>query len=334
MEVNNTLNKNYYIICPGNCGSGGPDALHQLYYYLKQLVSNVYLVYVVGKKQVYPAYKKYNPQIIDFNLIEDKEENILIVPESLTKFLKGFKNIKKIVWWLSVYNYGHTNFMTKLSLFVKSIIFSKSIKELKYAFKRKVSLKKLASINNYVASKYANVFLLSKNIKSSYLIEPLGKDFLDYFTIDVYKNKRENVVLYNPKKGFEITKQIISANPDMTFIPLINYSSLDLIKLMSTAKLYIDFGHFPGPERLPKESALFGCNVLVRKTGASINDFDVNIPNKYKLTDIDISNISKIITNMLENYDSDFEDFNTYRTQILNLESNFIKSINELLISL
>ena len=51
------------------------------------------------------------------------------------------------------------------------------------------------------------------------------------------------------------------------------------------AKLYIDLGEFGGPERIPKEAVYFGCNIIVANHNAAANDFDVAIPQEYKIDD-------------------------------------------------
>ena len=93
-------------------------------------------------------------------------------------------------------------------------------------------------------------------------------------------------------------------------------------------KLYVDFGNFPGPERLPKEAVYNGANILVAYKNAAKNDFDIAIPEQYKIKDYNNEElVVKLIKEMLTNYDKQYNDFEKFRVQIDKLESNFIVAI-------
>jgi len=90
------------IFCPPQKVTGGPEALHQLSDKLIRLGNrNVFMFYLPKKKNAKPQnYSVYNTQEID--TIEDRQENILIIPESMTFLVKEYPKSQKIIWWLSV----------------------------------------------------------------------------------------------------------------------------------------------------------------------------------------------------------------------------------------
>ena len=101
------------------------------------------------------------------------------------------------------------------------------------------------------------------------------------------------------------------------------------MKMYQKAKVYMDFGTFPGAERIPKEAVINGCCIITGKYGASAFYKDVPINDEYKI-DAKEENIDKIILSikdLFDNYDEKIKDYEEYRNTVLNLENNFIKQI-------
>ena len=46
-------------------------------------------------------------------------------------------------------------------------------------------------------------------------------------------------------------------------------TSKEVQELLSKCKVYIDFGHFPGKDRVPREAAMCNCCIITGKYGAS-----------------------------------------------------------------
>ena len=99
------------------------------------------------------------------------------------------------------------------------------------------------------------------------------------------------------------------------------------------AKLYVDFGPFPGAERIPKEAALFGCCIITGRNGASNYYGDVPIPDEYKFADYmsQTDVIIEKIRDVLKYYDVCKSNFENYRKMVLALEENFMNSLKECL---
>ena len=91
------------------------------------------------------------------------------------------------------------------------------------------------------------------------------------------------------------------------------------------AKVYLDFGFFPGPEKLVKEAALCGCNIITSDRGAAKNDVDILIPKEFKfdMEKDDYKDIACLAYDMLKNYQNYNEMFDGYRNKIKTLSDNF-----------
>ena len=99
----------------------------------------------------------------------------------------------------------------------------------------------------------------------------------------------------------------------------------ELINLIQSAKLYIDFGNHPGKDRLPRECAINGCCIITGKKGSAAFFEDIPIKNKYKFLDNDksIPDIVATIRWSLKNYEQATTDFDDYRKKISNEKKIF-----------
>lgn len=320
-----SYNKTIYIFCPANRETGGPEALHQLRYYMEVVNLNAFLVYLDVKKDLEPTpgrYKIYEPKFKNIEDVIDIESNIIIVPESNTILLRNYSYMRKCIWWLSVSFYDHLppqrNIRNAVKVFLG--IRDKEIRPPGYPIK---------DCLNLCASKYTYEFLKKQRVKGlKFLIEPISKQFLDYQPTD--NPQRDNVILYNPSKPSKIMTQLLEYD-GFQFKPLRGYTPTELIDVYCRAKLYIDFGDFGGPERIPKEAVFFGCSILVGRKNAAKNDFDVAISDKFKIKKYNnLEVVKKNIKYMLDNYETNVSDFEFFREKIKNLEINFKKQIEEI----
>ena len=336
-----------YVLIPYGLVTGGPDALHQLVYYLNNLEFSVCAVYLgASKNEEIP--KQYKTYIKDYSLIDeviDDKDNIIVIPEFISYFKKDFKKSRVFIWWLSVdYNLNKTSFFYKMFFFFtiplrliknrrkgyRGILsnFKNAIKKEKYSFKNETN-----NVAHLCASYYAYDYVSSRSKNRFYLcIEPISKFFLEKSSDGISYSNREDIVLYNPAKCGEFVEKIIERAPNIKFVALKGMSQSQLIDYYKKAKVYIDFGPFPGAERMPKEAVLFGCTILTGKNGASAFYGDVPISDNYKI-ESKIENITLIISKigyMIENYESIILDFEDYKNTVLKLEDNFINQLKEI----
>ena len=318
-------NTKIFVACPGNTATGGPELLHQLVYELNNLGLNSYMFYYSKSKKnpVHAAYEEYkNPYVLS---IEDNKENVFIVPETRTRLIYDYDQIQKVIWWLSLDNYyeviGQYNFLKK----IKKILLQKVGLLRVYRFENN-------NIFHLVQSEYVKQHLEVKNIsKIFYLSDYLNDIFIEQ-QLKKIKISKENIVLYNPEKGYEFTSKLINKSDDIKFIPIENMTRNEVANILSRAKVYIDFGHHPGKDRLPREAAISGCCVITGKRGSAGYYEDVPIEDEFKFEDNsdNIRRILKKIKNCFLEYDSNSEKFNFYRKKIKNEQDIFISDITDI----
>lgn len=333
-----------YVACDPSLVSGGPELLHQLCYHLRMSVGLDSKMYYCGKfleSQVLNEYSCYNnPVAVD---IIDQKNNILIVPEvyNLMCIFSKFSNIKKVIWFLSVDNYYLSRYkmshffvkrvMNKLSniCFKKKIfdieIFSGLVKRINISNDHFVQSADLIMTNSYRGLDY----LAECGYSAVYLSEYLNDAFLNDVSFDIPK---KNIVVYNPRKGIDFTKQIIEKMHHVQFVPVQDMSRNDVIRLLSEAKLYIDFGNHPGKDRLPREAAMMGCCVITGKEGSAGNFRDVPIQDQFKFKNDEKSlpSIMQAIDDCLINYSFRVRDFEYYRSTIRAEKNIFISDLKSI----
>jgi len=352
-------NTKIFVACLANVSTGGPELLHQLAYHLRKDLNIDAFMYYYNfdenkfKNPVHREYEKYdNPFVTNLNEVEDIEKNIIIVPEVRDgiNLLQHFKNIRKGVWFLSVDNYYLTK-LTKKDFFIPRainkiarILFKKPL--INFDITSKEILKKLEEKCDYrtdLLLKLADFYMTNsyRGLKWFSDLKPL------YYLPDYYVNIRfieescslnlnnkKNIVAYNPKKGFSFTKKIIKFANDIVFVPIENMTREEVLNLLKESKVYIDFGHFPGPERIPKEAAILGCCVITSKRGCAAFFEDVPIPDEYKFEDKEenIPNIVGKIKDCFENYEERYKDFEHYREVIKNGPQRFIEDLKKIFV--
>jgi len=90
--------KYIYVLAPANTSTGGPEALHQLAYTIKNNTkyNNVFMYYGKGssKNSIHKNFVKYNLPVA--NEIIDHSKNLIIVSELYTdiSFLNNYNKIK------------------------------------------------------------------------------------------------------------------------------------------------------------------------------------------------------------------------------------------------
>lgn len=300
-----------YLTTSNNVVTGGVEATYQLYYTLKRLGFNAKLLLL--NPQIHPqfhsnwldlhkhsftknypdVYKKYQIDVNDLVYeVEDNSNNFFLAPEIYPDMLSTFNQIQKGIWWLSVDNGigpDQRNFLNE---------------------------RNTPDLWHFYQSEYAHWFLLNNGVtKVSKLT-----DFIswEYRGLNVDLQTKQNQILFNPKKGTDITNQLIQNYPEFNFVPIQNMTPLQIKELMLNSKVYIDFGHHPGKDRIPREAALCGCCVITGFKGSAMFFDDVNIESKYKFEN-DLSYFPKLINDIFNNFDRHYTNFEFYRKQI-NLE--------------
>ncbi len=313
-------NEKIYVACPAYAKSGGPELLHQLAYEISKY-RKCYIYYYNSRLKVPipQGYEKYVSNYVTHIPYKDiNKQNIIIIPEVATELLYRFSEMNCVLWWLSI-----DNFKSSEKNFLDVII--REYGRRKFSFYR-FRNKCLHLVQSYYAKKYLVQHGINKK-DIQFLSDYINTDFYNLST-----SKRNNIVLYNPKKGMEFTKKIISASKGLKFIPIINMTNMEIIELMQKSKVYIDFGNHPGKDRLPREAALQGLCIITGRNGAANNNIDIPIPNNFKIKakEKNIPQVINKIEECLDNYDENKKMFLPYIESILNEKLIFEDSVKQL----
>lgn len=305
-------NTKVYVACPSNQMAGGIESLHQVARKLRSLRINARMCYYPNSSSptIQPPYKKYKPVITDH--IEDSEYNVLIIPEIfVAPLLDDFKKITKVIWWLSTENFL---LQTKagqpgLDFVIERPFFNLVQSE----HTRNFLLTHKVPVHGYLSGHINSVFLKEH-----------GKEF----------KKTNNDILFNPKKGFEFTSQIIAAMPEASWRPIDNMTPLQIKKALANSKVYVDFGHHPGRDRLPREAAMMKCCIITGKRGTAAFSEDMPIPEEFKFdeTTTDIKSIAEKITTCISDYDNQIKHFQSYQETVKNEEEKMRMDLQKIFV--
>lgn len=324
--------KKIIIFCPIHTVTGGPLLLHQMCYELRVIGYDAYMYYYRTnsadpvENPVADVYKKFgNPYV---NCIEDRADNIFVLPEIYTFVLDTVKKAQCIFWWLSVD--GYYNMMGNYISQNKNIDIKTLLKET-LAYSKPLYNKNLV---HFVQSQYAlehcrKIGIAEENIW--YLSDYLDPVFIRNTFVNKIREK-ENMVLFNPQKGFAFTQLLMKAAPQFTWVALVNLSPTEMAELLQKAKIYIDFGEHPGKDRIPREAVISGCCILTGKKGSAGNIIDIPISDAYKFDDNE-SNLLPIIEkiqDIFDLYEERCKDFSSYKKIIMEEERLFKQQLRKI----
>ena len=328
---------NYYILCPWG-ETGGPEGLHQLCYELVNLGKNAKIVYynpwndrierqyagkICGRYTQYNGVESYTPK----NLSElDDPNNVIILPEICRiRHIEIFEKAKIVYLRLS-----NNTKETALDPINYDSLYDPAFQKCYTACDPALIYKIIEDSGSYDMSK---VFMLTPNINKSHI-----KDENDII------NERENIVLYNPSKGnhhierivnFQNNSDALDIDIEIEFFPLQGMSQDQVKDQIYKSKVYIDFGHFPGKDRLSREAASGGCVVLLGKrgSGADWDDFQIEEKIEWNESDdsFDYEKICLTIIDMIKNYDKYFKTQKSYRKIIRNERLIYIEQVKNMI---
>ena len=326
------INKNYktYILCPAYVETGGPESLHLLCHTLRNKNIECYMVYTNEGpyKKGHPGhgvidsspewmdhiilngkpngYQQYNT--ISTIEIEDSPNNTIIIPEIYLNAANKFNHITKFIWWLA----------------------SRILPDGSYKQNEWFDFSKNREIKHLYNSKFAEHMLLQLNASQYFELKTFVNENIQSTNIE-----KENIICFNPKKGYEYTSKIIQQlNSKFQFVPIQNMTANQIQNILSRSKLYIDFGHHPGRERLPREAALCNCCVISSFVGSAMFFEDMPIPESYKFekTLDNINTICNLIESIMSDYLGHMKNFYYYKNILNNNKKQFDLNVENLII--
>lgn len=340
-----------YIVSPYH-NTGGPKSLHQLANILIDKGVDTYIVYYCNGKFI------REPKILyDFcrakvtQSVIDNESNTIIVPEIYHELLSSYSKITKVIWWLSLDFYLTTSLWeaVKKSTYRKGLpSFFVPAMLIKYIINDPTCLKKFKGLDDNKLKNYYHMYnceyekeyLLNQNVsttKMSYLCGPLEEKFLD-LNFEEIREYKKNIIAYNPAKmdmNFlkKVKNSLKNLNDNIEYVAIENMTREQVFNALKSAKVYIDFGFFPGPERMPREAVSLYCNIITSTEGSAGNDVDVMIPREFKFNIKDknsVGKVSNLINDMVRDYDNYVKYGDSYREKVRNQITGFSNQIEEI----
>ena len=317
-----------YVVCPPGYKTGGTELAHQLVKELNNIGREAMITYYGdAERAINPAFFEYVDSFCNIEDVEDKDHNIIVFPEIVPEMEKAFYNIQKCVWWMSVDNYLATH---NLEYYAKN---NGYFKTLRHVLKGKFQLNGDVinkNIMHLYQSEYARLFLEERGIVNSERLSDYINDA--YLNNSLSNTERENIVLYNPRKGFKFTKKIIQCAKDCKFVALENFTNSEVKNLLNKSKVYIDFGNHPGKDRFPREAAICGCCIITGKDGAAGNCIDIPIGEDFKIEakEENLCLVCDRIRKCLRDYDVETKKFDSYRELIRKEHAAFCEDAKRL----
>jgi hypothetical protein len=325
-----SLYQTVLIACPGNAMTAGPEAIHQLAHDLIRLGHNAAVVYFPFTKEFNTPepYTQYRVPVVKYR---DIEGELFIFPEIVTTYALKIKRAKAAIWWMSVNNYTCVRY---------GYVWRDKLRYLKNVAKRLRpigGLQALRRLKHFAQSYYALEFLKTNGIVGQMLSDPIpiytSASYLQSLPEKYAKSIRSNTILYNPHKGKKIVQLLIAQFPHWNFFPLAGFNREQLANKFLGSKLYIDFGHHPGKDRLPREAAIHGCCVITGLHGSASNSLDLNIPKAYKI-DPQANSFFDTFKKQVNLIFADFEkcsaEFSDYRYTISQEQIDFDRQITQI----
>ncbi len=332
-----------YVAAPSNKGNGGGESLHQFVDVCIRNGIDAYIYYFDKRgelRTIIPSMEKYNIQVA--TEIDDVEENLLIFPEVRTEELRKYKKIRKCIWWLSLEFYFRSHPVYRGRLYLKkrgfplillplaavaaSMFASASFRIFRFNSKNQ-------RIHYFLYNcEYAHEYIV-KNCNYKYYAQYLCGPLNEIYFRDDFVVQKQNLIVYSSKKsnGFveKIIEEIQKKDKSIEICCIKNMTQEEVKDVFSRAAVYLDFGFFPGPERLPREAVMMRCNIITSKIGSAENEIDVPIDKKYKydMKDEKLPEIRDLALDMVYNYPKYVKDFEQYRSKVITQKENFEKDV-------
>ncbi|MGY1649666.1 hypothetical protein [Geodermatophilus sp. SYSU D01119] len=270
--------KRVSFFCPTE-PTGGPEAIHQASQALNAQGMPSDIVYVGndshlgmenGRMTYRPptvnpsleAFRRYDPVVSRGAVM--RKQHLIVLPEVHAGHFGVFRGASVAVWWLSV-----DNLFVVTDEFTRRALFSAT------------------TVRHWHQSAYAQDFLQRQGIRTS---TPLADYTTPEFTDHVPTGPNPSAVIaYNPVKGADLSSAFFSQHPEHRPAPIQGMTKAQIVELLRGTRVYVDFGHLPGKDRLPREAAASGAVVFVRRKGAGAFAEDFPLPDLFRFDDRDVT---------------------------------------------
>jgi hypothetical protein len=318
--------------------TGGPEALHQLVDMLRELGQDAYLVphpHTVHNDRV-EQYNVYDapeaPEIID------APENVVVYPETYVYEMSGVKLARRMCWWLSIDN--SLTFMAERMWYRSTATRLEKARQVAIPFarmwKNRVNpgmLRRDRDVVHLVQSSYAWAFVATRFDVVPSLVSDYTPNAEFQGTVEVPRNR--HLVTYNPAKGGDIIEAVKAQSPSsIEWRPIAGMTRAEVVATLQGCGVYLDLGHHPGKDRMPREAALSGALSVVARRGSGAFYADVPVPWEHKITpgDDEVMTAAAMLPELINNFDAEVAKQDSYRATILNERSRFKSEVEDVFV--
>ena len=200
------------------------------------------------------------------NIINLTGNTLLIFPETLAIFAFSVKGPRRAIWWLSVDNACNLEPLFSYKTFCDGYFNDETL-------------------IHFYQSDYARGFLMDNGAKKIYpLFDYINRSFLRYEP----NPARQSCLSFFPSKGFSLANSFFESAKDLPSIPIQNMTVEEVSHALRHTAVYLDFGHHPGKDRVPREAAASGNIVFIHSKGAGCHFLDYPLDQFFIFTPIDI----------------------------------------------
>ena len=260
-------------------------------------------------------YSGYNAPHGEF--IRLTANTLLIFPETLAIFAFSVKGPRRAIWWLSVDNACNLEPLFSYKQFCDGYFADEAL-------------------IHFYQSDYARGFLMANGAKKIYpLFDYINRSFLRYDP----NPARQSCVSFFPTKGFSLANSFSESAKDLPSIPIQNMTAQEVSTALCHTTVYIDFGHHPGKDRVPREAAASGNIVFIHSKGSGCHFLDYPLDQFFVFTllDIQTGGLAQKVRTCLANPENFFAQQWSYRRKIeleldefsLQVKTLFFSKIND-----
>jgi hypothetical protein len=313
------------LFCPPAL-TGGPEAIHQLAHALNSQGVDAFIVYsgpghtaglhdgrlVCANPAHAPsmaAYARYRPRVAAE--IPLGPETLVVAPEPWLDLPGAFAPCGGAVWWLSVDNALPRH------------------PQLADPAARRAALANRPLIH-FHQSAYARTWLAEAGVHRLY---PLGDYTSEEFTERPATGPAPRALAaFNPEKGGQAAEGFFSGLPQYEALALRGLTKAQLREVFAERLLYVDFGAFPGKDRMPREAAISGSVVFVRRAGAADNDEDYDLPSFYRFDAAEAASgeLAARLAAVAGDPQGHWDQQAAFRAQILGEKRGFLEAVARL----
>lgn len=280
--------KAIYVLYPRGYRSGGPEALHQLVQTLRELGQEAFLMPLPGTRNAQRVKEYAHYDAPERSAFDDVPGNALVAPETDILQLRAARRAARICWWLSVDN-SPVFRPGRESIYRQQFSLGDRLKRTArrvIAVRHRLELRRppWEGMLHLAQSHYAWNFLYDHFDVTPSIVT----DYSAIEQIDAVEKQpitaRGRTVSYNPAKGGWVADELRRREAPYEFVPVAGMSREEALQTLGRTAVYLDLGHHPGKDRMPREAALAGALVLVGRRGSAANSRDVPLPWEHKIS--------------------------------------------------